>query len=374
MNYIDAFRDKGLAQHLAERIHAITQSGRTYGLMEFCGGHTHAIARFGIPDLLPQAIRLIHGPGCPVCVLPAGRIDQAIELALREPVTLCTYGDTLRVPASDKHTLAKAKAMGADVRMVHSPLAALQLAVECPERQVVFLAIGFETTAAPTAAMLAQAEAQGLQNLTLLSNLVLTPAAMEAVLSSGHNHIQGIIGPAHVSIVIGSQAYQDVAARYQQPVVVAGFEPLDVLQAIESLVRQINEGRCEVDNQYTRAVSERGNRKAQAMLDRFFETRPFFDWRGLGSLPHSGLTLKPEWKRFDAESRYGVRYRAVPDHKSCDCAAIVRGEKSPEQCRIFGTGCTPDHPIGACMVSSEGACAAHYTYGRFRTTTTTALN
>ena len=367
MKYIDEFRDADLARGLASAIAREAQPGRDYRLMEFCGGHTHAISRYGIADLLPPTVRLIHGPGCPVCVLPIGRIDQAIRLALEHRVILCTYGDTLRVPASDKLSLQRARSRGADIRMVYSPLDALQVARDNPTREVVFFAIGFETTTPPTAVAVLQAQAEGLANFSLLCNHVLTPPAMHAILNApGGVQLDGFIGPAHVSTVIGSAPYLPFARDYGKPVVIAGFEPLDVMRAIQMLIRQINAGRAEVENEFTRAVSPTGNAKAQALVQQVFEVRTQFEWRGLGSVPASALQLRPECSRFDAEARFAQPYVAVPDHKACECAAILRGEKRPEQCRIFGTACTPDNPIGSCMVSSEGACAAHYSYGRFR--------
>ncbi|MEY8876838.1 MAG: hydrogenase formation protein HypD [Leptothrix sp. (in: b-proteobacteria)] len=367
MKYIDDFRDGEVARLLGEAIARAVQPGREYRLMEFCGGHTHAISRYGIADLLPPQVRLIHGPGCPVCVLPIGRIDQAIRLALEQRVILCTYGDTLRVPASAKLSLLRAKGRGADVRIVYSPLDALQVARKHPDRQVVFLAIGFETTTPPTAVAVLQAQAQGLSNFSILCNHVLTPAAMHAILQVPAGvQLDGFIGPAHVSTVIGSAPYEPFATDHHKPVVIAGFEPLDVMSAIQMLIGQINAGRCEVENQFTRAVTRQGNLKAQALVAEVFERRADFEWRGLGTLPHSALQLRPAYAAFDAEARFATPYQAVPDHKACECAAILRGEKRPHECRIFGTACTPETPIGSCMVSSEGACAAHYTYGRFR--------
>ena len=367
MKYVDEFRDAEIARALAAQIAREVDPARRYRLMEFCGGHTHAISRHGIADLLPPEIELIHGPGCPVCVLPIGRIDQAIRLALEHDVLLCSYGDTLRVPASQRLTLLGAKARGADVRMVYSPLDALRLARQLPERQVVFLAIGFETTTPPTAVALLQAEALGLRNFSVLCNHVLTPAAMHAILAEASAAtLDGFIGPAHVSTVIGSAAYEPFAREHGKPVVIAGFEPLDLLQAILLLVRQLNAGRAEVENQFTRAVAAAGNPKALDCMARVFELRADFEWRGLGTLAASALRLRPAYARFDAEQRFDLPYQPVPDHKACECAAILRGEKRPEQCRIFGTGCTPEQPIGSCMVSSEGACAAHYRHGRAR--------
>lgn len=367
MKYVDEFRDGALAQNLTNSIAQQAQQSRTYRLMEFCGGHTHALARYGLLGILPANVQMIHGPGCPVCVLPIGRVDLAIRLAMEKDVILCSYGDCLRVPASDQMSLLKAKACGGDVRMVYSALDALKIAMNNPARQVVFFAIGFETTTPPTASIIRQARANGLTNFSVLCNHVLTLPAMEAILTQpGGVPLQGLVGPAHVSTVIGSQPYQYIAKRFNKPIVISGFEPLDLLQGILMLLRQVNENRAEVENEFTRAVTLAGNRKAQALVDEVFEIRDSFEWRGLGSLPFSGLKIRVAFAEFDAELRYpDLIYTNVPDHKACECGAILRGEKRPQDCKIFGTACTPDNPIGSCMVSSEGACAAHYTYGRF---------
>ena len=372
MKYVDEFRDGALARGLAAAVAREASPARRYAFMEFCGGHTHAISRYGLADLLPPQVRMIHGPGCPVCVLPIGRIDQAIRLALDEGVTLCTYADTLRVPASAGLTMLRARARGADIRMVYSAAEALALARREPGRQVVFFAIGFETTTPPTALLVRQAAERGLANFSVLCCHVLTPPAIAAILDApearlpGGVALDGFIGPAHVSTVIGSRPYARFAAQYRKPVVIAGFEPLDVMQAILMLVRQVNEGRAEVDNEFTRAVTEEGNLKAQALMADVFALRESFEWRGLGVLPHSALGIHPRYAAFDAEARFGLAYAPVADHRACECGPILRGVKAPLDCKLFGTACTPETPMGACMVSSEGACAAHYTYGRVR--------
>lgn len=372
MKYIDEFRDGEIAQRIAERLAAEVQPGRRYSFMEFCGGHTHAISRYGVDGLLPETVRMVHGPGCPVCVLPIGRIDMAIRLALEKDVIVCCYGDTLRVPASNGLSLMRAKARGGDIRMVYSPTDALAIARDNPQREVVFFAIGFETTTPPTALAIRAAAQQGLRNFSVLCCHVLTPAAITHILESpevrqyGTVPLDGFVGPAHVSIVIGSAPYEPFAAAYQKPVVIAGFEPLDVMQAVLMLVRQVNEGRTVVENEFTRAVTREGNAAAIALMDEIFEHRPSFEWRGLGEVPDSALAIRPAYAQFDAERLFDMAYQSVPDNKACECGAILRGVKRPSDCKIFGTVCTPENPVGSCMVSSEGACAAHYSYGRFK--------
>ena len=372
MKYIDEFRDGALAQKLAAAIRGSADPARRYHFMEFCGGHTHAISRYGVTDLLPDNVRMIHGPGCPVCVLPIGRIDQAIGLALSADVILCTYGDCLRVPASDHLSLLKAKARGGDIRMVYSSADAVTLAQKNPDKQVVFFAIGFETTTPPTAVAIKQAAALGLKNFSVLCCHVLTPSAISSILESpevrqwGTVPLDGFIGQAHVSTIIGSRPYEPFAAKYRKPVVIAGFEPLDVMQAIRMLISQVNDGRAEVENEFSRAVDRDGNQKAQQLVAEVFELREEFEWRGLGVLPDSALRIRSTFADFDAERRFPIAYRSVSDHKACECGAILRGIKRPQDCRIFGTVCTPENPVGSCMVSSEGACAAHYTYGRYK--------
>jgi hydrogenase expression/formation protein HypD len=341
--------------------------------MEFCGGHTHAISRYGLEDLLPDNVRMIHGPGCPVCVLPMARIDMAIACARLGNVTLCAYGDLMRVPGSNGSSLMRTKAEGADVRMVYSTLDAIRIAEAEPSREVVFFAIGFETTTPPTALAIRAAQKKGLRNFSIFCNHVMTPPAMQAILDGASDDgapapvlIEGFVGPAHVSTVIGTRPYDPFAREYGRPVVIAGFEPLDVAQAILMLVKQINEGRAEVENQYIRAVTRDGNLKAQREVAAIFETRESFEWRGLGWLPLSALRLRPEFADYDAELRFSLQAKPAADNPACECGAILRGAKRPRECKLFGTLCTPDTPMGSCMVSPEGACAAQWTYGRFR--------
>jgi hydrogenase expression/formation protein HypD len=371
VRFIDEFRDRRLASAVAEAIRRAVDRRRRYNLMEFCGGHTHAIFRYGVPDLLPDSVRLIHGPGCPICVLPIGRIDHALQLVREHDVTLCTYGDLLRVPGPERVTLMTARAAGADVRMVYSSLEALGIAEANPERQVVFFAIGFETTTPPTAIALQQARAKRLSNFTVHCNHVLTPAAMLHLLGSAAGGaaavpLDGFIGPAHVSAVIGSRPFETFAERYRRPVVIAGFEPLDVIQAVLMLIRQLNDGRAEVENEYRRVVSRDGNRKAQALMAEVFDLRDSFEWRGLGSIAHSALSIGDAFADFDAERRFRLRTASIADNKACDCGLVLQGLREPTDCKLFATVCTPDNPIGSCMVSSEGACAAYYVYGRGR--------
>jgi hydrogenase expression/formation protein HypD len=367
MKYISEFRRQDIAQQLAAAIQQTVNPERHYRLMEFCGGHTHAIFRYGVQDLLPTNVEFIHGPGCPVCVLPTGRIDNAIQLAEQHDVILCTYADLMRVPATARNNLLKAKAGGSDIRMVYSTQDALRIAGENPQRQVVFFAIGFETTTPPTAVAIKQAKAAGLTNFSVFCNHVLTPAAMQAILDAPQPvAIDGFLGPSHVSAVIGSNAYQPFAARYGKPIVIAGFEPLDVMQSVLMLIRQLNAGRNEVENEYARAVTPVGNLKAQALLQEIFAIRPQFEWRGLGLIPNSALQLHADYAEFDAEQRFNLPAIQASDAKGCECPAILRGAMKPQDCKLLGTVCTPENPMGSCMVSSEGACAAYWSYGRLR--------
>ena len=371
MRYIQGFRDGRAAHALSRLIAAEVQADRDYHLMEFCGGHTHAVFRHGIPDLLPDNVKLVHGPGCPVCVLPVSRLDMAIALAGDENVILASYGDMLRVPASRRNSLLNARAQGKDVRVVQSAVEALELARAHPDREVVLFAIGFETTTPPTALAIKQAAAMDLPNFSVFCNHVLTPSAIQSILDSpevrrlGQVRVDGFLGPSHVSTIIGSAPYEFFAAEYQRPVVIAGFEPLDVLASIRMLIRQMNEGRAEVENQFLRGVSRDGNEKAKALVADVLELRPDFAWRGLGHVPYSGLRIKREYQRFDAEKRFEMVELDVRENAACQCPAVIRGVKKPTDCEIFGTVCTPRNPIGSCMVSDEGACAAYYRYRRY---------
>lgn len=374
MKYVDEFRDRELAKTVAEAIRREARPERTYNIMEFCGGHTHAIFRYGVKDLMPENVRFVHGPGCPVCVLPVRRLDDAVEIAERHNVILCTYGDMMRVPGTKQRSLIRAKADGADIRMVYSTMDALKIARDNPDREVVFFAIGFETTTPPTAVAIKQAEKEGLSNFSVFCNHVLTPSAIGHILESpevrdlGTVQIDGFLGPSHVSSVIGSEPYEFFAEEFGKPVVIAGFEPLDVMQSALMLIRQINEGRHEVENEYTRVVTREGNLKAQGLVSEVFELRTSFEWRGLGTVPYSALKIREAYAAFDAERRFEVSEKKSREVKSCECPAILRGVKKPTDCKLFGTVCTPDNPMGSCMVSSEGACAAYWTYGRYRDT------
>lgn len=372
MKYIREFRDGKLARQLARAIRQEADPDRRYHLMEFCGGHTHAIFRYGVQDLVPDNVQYVHGPGCPVCVLPVRRLDDAIELAHAENVILTTYGDMMRVPGTKQQSLIKAKAAGADIRMVYSTQDALKIARDNPDRQVVFFAIGFETTTPPTAVAILQAKAEGLGNFSVFCNHVLTPPAIAHIVNAPAGpdedpvRIDGFLGPSHVSSVIGWAPYEPAARDFRKPVVIAGFEPLDVMQSTLMLVRQINEGRHVVENQYTRVVTREGNRKAQTLVADVLELRENFEWRGLGTVPESALRIREAFADHDAERRFALSPKDSREVKSCECPAVLRGVRKPTECKLFGTVCTPDNPMGACMVSSEGACAAYWTYGRKR--------
>ena len=363
MKYLDEYRDRQLANEYAEAIAAITT--RPWTLMEICGGQTHAIVKHGIDRLIPPAITLIHGPGCPVCVTPIHLIDQAIAIATQANVTLCSFGDMLRVPGSS-HDLLSAKASGADVRMVYSPLDAVKLAQQDSTRQVVFFAVGFETTAPITALAIAQAAQLGLENFSILCAHVLVPPAMEAILSNSEHRMQGFLAAGHVCTIMGYGEYEAIAQQYQVPIVVTGFEPIDILQGIYLCVQQLESGKAEVENQYSRSVKKEGNPQAIAMLQEIFEPTAR-QWRGLEVIPHSGLKLKEKYIKFDAQQHFPTTSSSSPSQESSLCISglILQGIRKPHQCPSFGTACNPDHPLGAPMVSSEGACAAYYQHSAF---------
>jgi hydrogenase expression/formation protein HypD len=363
MRFVDEFRSAEVAERVAEQIGGLVEPGRHYKLMEVCGGHTHTIYKHGIEDLLPPEIELVHGPGCPVCVIPMGRQDDAMAIAERPEVIFTTFGDMLRVPAS-RGSLLDAKARGADVRIVYSPLDALRLARENPDREVVFFAIGFETTTPSTAITLLRARADGIRNFSVFANHVTIIPAIKAILDSPDLRLDGFIGPGHVSTVIGLRPYRWIARDHGKPVVVSGFEPLDILQGVYLILRQLAEGRSEVENQYTRVVREEGNPAALKAIAQTMELRTTFEWRGLGFISQSALKLRPEFADWDAEVRYEVPGIRVADPKACQCGEVLKGVIKPWECKVFGTACTPDRPIGTCMVSSEGACAAYYNFGR----------
>jgi len=364
VRFVDEYRDPAAARALLARIGELA-GGDHFRFMEVCGGHTHAIYRHGIEDVLPAGVELVHGPGCPVCVIPMGRIDDAIAVAETPGVLFTTYGDLLRVPGSRaRGNLLAAKARGADVRVVYSPLDALALAEREPGREVVFLAVGFETTAPATALTLLEARRRGVANFSVLCNHVTIVPPVKAILDSPDLRLDGFIGPGHVSTVIGTRPFRFVAERYRRPLVVAGFEPVDVLSAIAMLLAQLREGRCEVENEYGRVVREGGNATALAVIQEVFELRPHFEWRGLGFIAHSALRLRDELADLDAERRFAVPGVRIADPKACQCGEVLKGALRPWECKVFGTACTPETPIGTCMVSSEGACAAAYTFAR----------
>ncbi len=370
----DRFRDPKAIRALAKMIEQEAQKlSRPINIMEVCGGHTHTIMKYGLLQLLPQNIRFIHGPGCPVCIMPKERIDHAYILAMQEDVILCTLGDMIKVPGS-RGSLQDARSQGADVRFVYSPLDVLKIARENPEKKVIFFAIGFETTTPMTAALLQKAIEEGMENLLLHINHVTVPEVMRELIDSRDEHIDSynnqidaFLGPSHVSVIAGSKIYEEFPIRYGRPVVVAGFEPVDVMEGVLMLVRQFNEGRCEVEIQYKRSVTREGNRKAQEMIDRYFLKRDLFKWRGLGNIPKSAWRLREEFSAYDAERVYTLPKEEIEDHKLCICGDILRGMAKPFECQVFGTACTPAKPLGSCMVSSEGACAAYYKYGNLLT-------
>jgi hydrogenase expression/formation protein HypD len=360
MKYIDEYRDARAAKKYAALI-ARTVT-RPWTLMEVCGGQTHAIVKFGVDELLPDSVTLLHGPGCPVCVTPVELIDKAVDIAARPDVIFSSFGDMLRVPGT-KRDLLSSKAAGGDVRMVYSPLDAVKLAQENPDKQVVFFAVGFETTAPANAMAVYQAKHLGLQNFSILVSHVLVPPAIEAILSSEGNRVQAFLAAGHVCAVVGYTEYEPLATKYHVPFVVTGFEPLDILQGIYMTVKQLEEGRAEVENQYARAVRREGNLPAQKIVRDIFTVVPR-KWRGIGEIPQSGLGLREQYAEFDAEKRFGLTDYGVEESKDCISGLVLQGRKKPFECPAFGTICTPEHPLGATMVSTEGACAAYYRYRR----------
>jgi hydrogenase expression/formation protein HypD len=364
VRFVDEFRDPELGRTLAGEILATVEPGRHYKIMEVCGGHTHSIYRYGVDDLLPENVELVHGPGCPVCVIPMGRVDDAIALAHQPGVIFTCFGDMMRVPGSHG-TLTDAKAQGADVRMVYSPLDALRIAKSNPDRQTVFFAIGFETTAPSTALTLRRARAEGVQNFSVFCNHVTIVPPLRALLESPDLRLDAFIGPGHVSTVVGARPLEFIPADYGLPVVVSGFEPVDILESVLMILRQLRDRKATVQNQYARVVPYEGNPAALRVMSEVFALRPHFEWRGLGFISQSGLRLSDAYADLDAELRFSVPGVRVADPKACQCGEVLKGVIKPFECKVFGTACTPERPIGTCMVSSEGACAAYYNYGRF---------
>lgn len=369
MKYLNDFRNADLAQSLIKQIQQAIHPDKIYRLMEFCGGHTHTIFRYGIPDMLPNTIQLLHGPGCPVCVLPIKRINAAIELAKQKDTVLCSYGDMLRVPGDAQTSLLKAKSQGADVRMIYSPTEVIQIAQKEPHKRIIFFAVGFETTTPPTALILEHAIKLALKNLFIFCNHVLTPPAIQGILEpdtpSEKKPIDGLIGPGHVSVITGVNMYEKLSEKYHIPIVISGFEPLDLLHSILMLIKQINQYRHETENQYTRAVQTQGNLKAQQLVHTYFDTRKSFEWRGLGEMTNSALKIRPEFSDYDAEAAFTLAIPESQENKACECPAVLRGQKKPFECKLFNKPCRPENPLGSCMVSSEGACATYYTYQKY---------
>lgn len=370
MKFTDEFRDPTLAKALLARIaaqsDALVQSRgnrRPLQIMEVCGGHTHTIFRYGLKDLLPDSLEMVHGPGCPVCVLPMGRVDDCIAIAQHANVIFTTFGDAMRVPGS-RLSLLQAKAAGADVRTVYSPLDALKIAQKNPDREVVFFGLGFETTMPSTALTVQAAHRLGVTNFSLFCNHITIIPTVKAILDSPDMGIDGFLGPGHVSMVIGELPYRFIADHYHRPLVIAGFEPLDILQSLDMVISQLVQGSARVENQYKRVVNEGGNEVALAAITDVFELREFFEWRGLGSIDHSGVRMRAHYAAYDAERKFSTPNVSIADPKSCQCGEVLKGVIKPQACKVFGTQCTPETPMGALMVSSEGACAAHYQYAR----------
>ncbi len=365
MKYLSEFRDPVLADKLLNEIKIdidlLKYSERKIRMMEVCGGHTHTIFKYGLEQLLPKEIELIHGPGCPVCVLPINKVDECVELAEEKQVILTTFGDAIRVPGSKK-SLLQAKAEGADIRIVYSPMDALDIAVKNPGKDVVFFALGFETTMPSTALTVQEAKKQEVLNFSILCNHITIPQTLKALLDTDNLNLDAFIGPGHVNMIIGTEVYGFIVNQYKKPIVVSGFEPLDILQSISMLIKQLLENRCEIENQYKRVVSKKGNIIAQEAINNVYQIKEYSEWRGLGLIPESGVKLRNEYELYDAEKKYDLKTVNTPDPEKCQCGEVLQGFIKPYECKLFGKECTPHNPIGALMVSSEGSCAAYYNY------------
>ena len=365
MKYLSEFRDPVLADKLLNEIKIdidlLKYSERKIRMMEVCGGHTHTIFKYGLEQLLPKEIELIHGPGCPVCVLPINKVDECVELAEEKQVILTTFGDAIRVPGSKK-SLLQAKAEGADIRIVYSPMDALDIAVKNPGKDVVFFALGFETTMPSTALTVQEAKKQEVLNFSILCNHITIPQTLKALLDTDNLNLDAFIGPGHVNMIIGTEVYGFIVNQYKKPIVVSGFEPLDILQSISMLIKQLLENRCEIENQYKRVVSKKGNIIAQEAINNVYQIKEYSEWRGLGLIPESGVMLRNEYELYDAEKKYDLKTVNTPDPEKCQCGEVLQGFLKPYECKLFGKECTPQNPIGALMVSSEGSCAAYYNY------------
>ena len=365
MKYLSEFRNPVLADKLLNEIKIdidlLKYSERKIRMMEVCGGHTHTIFKYGLEQLLPKEIELIHGPGCPVCVLPINKVDECVELAEEKQVILTTFGDAIRVPGSKK-SLLQAKAEGADIRIVYSPMDALDIAVKNPGKDVVFFALGFETTMPSTALTVQEAKKQEVLNFSILCNHITIPQTLKALLDTDNLNLDAFIGPGHVNMIIGTEVYGFIVNQYKKPIVVSGFEPLDILQSISMLIKQLLENRCEIENQYKRVVSKKGNIIAQEAINNVYQIKEYSEWRGLGLIPESGVMLRNEYELYDAEKKYDLKTVNTPDPEKCQCGEVLQGFIKPYECKLFGKECTPHNPIGALMVSSEGSCAAYYNY------------
>ena len=365
MKYLSEFRDPVLADKLLNEIKIdidlLKYSERKIRMMEVCGGHTHTIFKYGLEQLLPKEIELIHGPGCPVCVLPINKVDECVELAEEKQVILTTFGDAIRVPGSKK-SLLQAKAEGADIRIVYSPMDALDIAVKNPDKDVVFFALGFETTMPSTALTVQEAKKQEVLNFSILCNHITIPQTLKALLDTDNLNLDAFIGPGHVNMIIGTEVYGFIVNQYKKPIVISGFEPLDILQSISMLIKQLLENRCEIENQYKRVVSKKGNIIAQEAINNVYQIKEYSEWRGLGLIPESGVMLRNEYELYDAEKKYDLKTVNTPDPEKCQCGEVLQGFIKPYECKLFGKECTPHNPIGALMVSSEGSCAAYYNY------------